>query len=210
MPIEKLQMARKASFKHHKIPKRYELPSLIATETLETCDLVPAVKLPAGQSLEDWLALNAIEFFNSIAILFAPISRYCTKDTCPKMSAGPGFEYVWQDNKKSKKQTSMPANEYITHVMIWVEEFIDDPIVFPEEESTPFPKDFRQIIANIFRRMFRVYAHVYHHHQKDIKAENLAAQLNTSFRHFYLFTKEFNLIPDDQRQPLAAIIRSFQ
>jgi MOB kinase activator 1 len=62
----------------------------------------------------------------------------------------------------------------------------------------------------MFRRMFRVYAHIYHHHQKDIKAEDLAAQLNTSFGHFYLFTKEFNLIPDEQLQPLATIIRNFK
>jgi MOB kinase activator 1 len=202
-------MFKKATFKQHRLPKRYELPSLIARETLEAGDLVPVVRLPDGQSLDDWLALNTIEFFNSISILFAPVSRYCTKESCPKMSAGPGFEYAWQDNKKYKKPKSMPANDYITHVMIWVEEFIDDPVVFPEDESRPFPKEFRQIIANIFRRMFRVYAHLYHHHQKDIKAENLAAQLNTSFRHFYLFTKEFSLIPDEQFQPLATIIRNF-
>jgi MOB kinase activator 1 len=177
---------------------------------MEAGDLAPAVKLPAGQSLDDWLALNAIEFFNSISMIFAPISRYCTTESCPKMSAGPGFEYAWQDNRQYKKPKSMPANEYITHVMIWVEEFIDDPVVFPEDESKPFPKDFRRIIANMFRRMFRVYAHIYHHHQKDIKAEDLAAQLNTSFRHFYLFTKEFNLIPDEQLQPLATIIRHFK
>jgi MOB kinase activator 1 len=50
---------------------------------------------------------------------------------------------------------------------------------------------------------------LYHHHQADVRAADLVAHLNTSFRHFYLFAKEFKLIPEEQTAPLASITKSF-
>jgi MOB kinase activator 1 len=123
------------------------------------------------------------------------------------MTAGPGFEFLWQDNTRFKKPTALPATQYIVNVLEWTDGYINDPVCFPEDEDRPFPDDFRQIVSHIFRRLFRVYAHLYHHHQSDVRAEELAAHLNTAFRHFYLFAKEFELIPDDQTAPLSSIIQ---
>jgi hypothetical protein len=87
------------------------------------------------------------------------------------------------------------GGKILTHVMVWVEELINDPVCFPEDPSVPSPKDFRDIVANILRRMFRVC-----HHQKHIKKKGLGPGLNTSFRHFYHFVKEFDL-PRTTRSP---------
>jgi len=122
------------------------------------------------------------------------------------MTAGPGFKYAWQDNNKYKKPTMLPAQEYIQNVILWVEGQISDESVFPSDPSVSFPKEFKSIVAKIFQRLFRIYAHIYYHHRDDMKKIGAEAHLNTSFRHFALFSKEFELIPEDQLAPLKDIL----
>lgn len=178
----------------------------ISQATLGTCDLRNAVKLPQGENLNDWLAVSVVDFFNQLSCLFAPVAEHCTPQTCPEMTAGPGYKYAWQDNERYKKPTMLPANEYITNVMLWTESYINNEKYFPSDPSVPFPNDFQQIVQNIFKRLFRIYAHIYHHHREDIRAIGAEAHLNTSFRHFIFFSQEFHLIPDEQLAPLKEII----
>jgi MOB kinase activator 1 len=197
------------TFVAHKVRgrlKKYEQPER-TEDTLQAGDLKAAVRLPEGNDINDWLAYNLIQFVNTITCLWGPLAKYCTVQTCPKMTAGPAFEFLWQDSESFKKPTALPAAEYIANVLAWTAGYINNTSYFPEDQDQPFPKEFRQIIANIFKRLFRVYAHWYHHHQADVRAEDLARHLNTAFRHFYLFAKEFKLIPEEQTAPLATIIR---
>jgi hypothetical protein len=50
-----------------------------------------------------WLAVNTVDFFNEISLLYGTITEFCTVQSCPVMSAGPNFEYLWADNVKIKK-----------------------------------------------------------------------------------------------------------
>lgn len=134
--------------------------------------------------------------------MFASISAKCH---CPEMTAGPKFKYFWADGK-SKQPVMLPANEYITNVMMWTEEYINNEKYFPCDENASYPKDFLSVIQNIFKRLFRIYAHIYHHHLNDLKEINAEAFLNTSFKTFIYFAKEFKLIPNDQLAPLKMII----
>jgi hypothetical protein len=55
--------------------------------------------------------------------------------------------------------------------------------------GAPFPTDFRDVVVKtIFRRLFRVYAHIYHSHFQMIVKLKEDAHLNTCFKHFALFT----------------------
>ncbi len=36
--------------------------------------------------------------------------------------------------------------------------------------DNPFPKNFQTVVKSVFRRLFRVFAHVYHHHVEHIQA----------------------------------------
>jgi MOB kinase activator 1 len=193
--------AKKVSSEH----RGYKLQQ-ISQATLGTGDLRAAVKLPAGESLNDWLAVSVVDFFNQLSCLFAPVAEFCTPKSCPEMTAGPAFKYFWQDNGKYKKATMLPAKEYISNVMVWTEGFINDEKIFPSDPNIPFRPDFLDIVKNIFKRLFRIYAHIYHHHREHVRNIGAEAHLNTSFRHFVFFAQEFKLIPEDQLQPLKEII----
>jgi MOB kinase activator 1 len=60
--------------------------------------------------------------------------------------------------------------------------------------SGAFPKNFETEVRTILKRMFRVYAHIYHSHLPHIKSVGSEAHLNTCFKHFVYFVGEFGLV----------------
>ena len=57
----------------------------------------------------------------------------------------------------------------------------------PRPTGVAFPKNFLTIAKTILKRLFRVYAHIYHAHFSDIISLSEEAHLNTSFKHFIFF-----------------------
>lgn len=194
-----------------KMPKGSRTDKLkeINRSHIEAGNYEAAVKLPPGEKLDDWVATNLIEFFNQLSCLYAPIAEYCTPQSCPETTAGPGYKYYWQDNNKYKKPTMLPASEYISNVMSWAESYLNNEEYFPSDPYQPFAPDFRPVVANIFKRLFRIYAHIYHHHMDQVVKMGAEAHLHSSFKHFATFCKEFKLIPADQMAPLAQVMASF-
>ena len=66
---------------------------------------------------------------------------------------------------------------------------LDDPAIFPQMYGAQFPPNFMEVIRVIFKRLFRVYAHIYHSHFKSVCGLGEEAHLNTCFRHFMYFTQ---------------------
>lgn len=57
--------------------------------TLGSGNIREAVQLPPGEDLNEWLAVNTVDFYNAISVLFGTLEEFCTVKTCPVMSAGP-------------------------------------------------------------------------------------------------------------------------
>ena len=89
--------------------------------TLGSGNIAAAVVLPAGEDLEEWLAVNTIEVYNEINLLYGVLAEFCTVETCPLMSAGPKYEYLWADGANVKTPLKVSASEYIDFLMTWVE-----------------------------------------------------------------------------------------
>lgn len=141
-------------------------------------------------------------------MLYGTITEFCTPAECKVMSAGPKYEYHWCDGVTFKKPTKVSAPEYIDYLMTWIQGQLDDETIFPSKIGVPFPKNFQQIVKNMFKRLFRVYAHIYHAHFPKIVSLGEEAHLNTSFKHFVYFVQEFKLIDSKELAPLAELITS--
>lgn len=143
-------------------------------------------------------------------MLYGTLTDYCTTETCPVMSAGERYEYHWpvnpmQRNCREVFKVSAPA--YVDLLMTWVQTYLDDENVFPTKIGNPFPLDFLSIVRTIYKRLFRVFAHIYHSHYKTILYDlNAEAHLNTSFRHFIMFVREFQLLDSMDFLPLKELI----
>ena len=66
---------------------------------------------------------------------------------------------------------------------------MDDRSLFPKDAGSTFPANFMDIIKRIFKRLFRVYAHIYHTHFVEVCSLKIEAHLNTCFKHFIFFAK---------------------
>lgn len=180
-----------------------------AAATLGSGNLRMAVTLPDGEDLDEWVAVNTVDFSNQINMLYGTLTTdACTETTCPVMQAGPKYEYHWADGHQVRKPIKCSAPKYIDFLMTWVQDQIDDESLFPSKIGIPFPKNFLMIAKTILKRLFRVYAHIYHEHFKEVVALGEEAHLNTSFKHFIYFVQEFDLIERKELAPLQELIGS--
>ncbi|KAG9354025.1 hypothetical protein JZ751_012149 [Albula glossodonta] len=142
----------------------------------------------------------------SINMLYGTITEFCTEISCAVMSAGPRYEYHWADGTNIKKPIKCSAPKYIDYLMTWVQDQLDDETLFPSKIGVPFPKNFLSVAKTILKRLFRVYAHIYHQHFDSVMQLQEEAHLNTSFKHFIFFIQEFNLIDRRELAPLQDLI----
>ena len=169
-----------------------------------------AVKKPDGEDINEWYATNMIDFFNEITLFYGIVSEYVTDELCPIMSAGPKYEYLWAEySKKNGKKITLKvgAASYINKLFTWVNNQINDPRKFPIEDNAPFPDNFKEaVVEPMSKHLLRVYAHLYHHHIQRFVQLDAEAHLNTCFKHFLYFTKEFKLVNDREYAPLQNTI----
>ncbi|PVU96568.1 hypothetical protein BB559_002341 [Furculomyces boomerangus] len=90
-----------------------------------------AVELPPGEDPNEWISCHIVDFYNHTNMLFSSVTHLCTKESCPIMSAGPKYEYLWNDRIQYKTPTRMAACEYISNLMNWVNHQIENEALFP-------------------------------------------------------------------------------
>lgn len=111
--------------------QRFELYKKAQASLKSGLDLRKVVQLPEGESLNDWIAVHVVDFFNRINLIYGTMSEYCTERTCPIMSGGLKYEYRWRDGEDYKKPTKLPALKYMNLLMDWIESLINDEDIFP-------------------------------------------------------------------------------
>ena len=63
-----------------------------------------------------------------------------------------------------------------------------------------------ETVKSIFRRMFRVYAHIYYSHMALVNRLALTNQFNFSLTHFLYFVDQFYLMGPNDLLPLRELI----
>jgi len=177
--------------------------------TLGGGDLRKTVQLPEGEDLNEWIAVNTVHFYNAANMIYGTCAEFCTDESCKTMSAGRN-EYLWKDDKNYKKPTKVTAPQYIDLLLNWVNEQISDPQLFPVDENAKFPRNFMNRVKDIYKRLFRLYAHIYYSHFEKISSIGAKAHLNTCFKHFVFFILEFKLVDDKDLAPLKNFIDKFK
>jgi MOB kinase activator 1 len=161
---------------------------------------------------EHWIATHVLDFFNEISIVFGTIhaGNKCNAETCPCMSAGPRYTYKWADGNVVTTPIKLPASEYIRLLLEWVKEQILNTTLFPTLNSldaVPQQPEFNLTVNAIFKRLFRVYAHVYHSHYPYICSMNIDKSLNQMFGRFVWFVHEWNLVDERQLAPMKEVMK---
>ncbi|KAI9597952.1 Mob1/phocein [Syncephalis fuscata] len=100
----------------------------------------------------------------------------------------------------------LPAPDYIDNIMRWGLRMIENLQTLQDQKSASFTQMSSSVVRTLFKRIFRIYAHIYHAHSGAISVLRQEALLNTSFIHFVLFAREFNLIDEREEHPMAEVI----
>lgn len=166
------------------------------------------VQLPKYVDVGEWIALNVFEFFTNLNQFYGVIAEYVTPEAYPTMNAGPHTDYLWLD--ANNRQVSLPASQYIDLALTWINNKVTDKNLFPTKDGLPFPQAFLRDVQRIMVQMFRIFAHIYHHHYDKIVHLSLEAHWNSFFAHFISFSKEFKIIDRKEMIPLIPLIESFE
>jgi MOB kinase activator 1 len=106
----------------------------------------------------------------------------------------------------SSRAILIPAPDYIDNVMRWGLLISNDLQLISSKPDKISTRMLPTIIRTLFKRMFRIFAHIYHGHLDAIQKLEQETHLNTSFTHFILFAQEFNLVDERELHPMTEVI----
>jgi len=178
---------------------------LQADATLNAAGAYEAVRLPVGIDENEWIAAQMVGVFEQVCNLVSVLDDICN---CPRMSAGKHVQYNWADEKNPQPQ-ELTATQYMNTLVTYAESHLSDRELLPVDNSA-FPPRFRQVMATLCKRFFRVYAHAFLSHFQELSEGGVQAELNFCFKHFLFFVLEFDLVDRRVMQPLEQLIQKFE
>lgn len=82
---------------------------------------------------------------------------------------------------------------------------VDDERVFPQSFGAPFPPNFLAVVQTIYKRLFRVYGHIYHSHFKQVRVQRACRPCLLSLCGWHSFVGILARV--NQRACLLALLR---
>ena len=126
------------------------------------------------------------------------------------MCAGPKYEYFWADGNKIKKPIKVSAPKYVDLLMSWIDQDQNRRKTFSRRALT-------SLSPKISKTLSRTYSEDYSECTRistipiSTKLSHLGKKpINTCFKHFYLFIKEFSLVKKEELEPLKDLIDSLK
>ncbi|KAF2767978.1 Mob1/phocein [Teratosphaeria nubilosa] len=227
--------AQQTNANEGRIPLFFKEPyaGLVVKGNFDTLAVTPAL-VDEGEWLAHQLVEQARLMGNMITVVIDKVDKtaaksVCTEQTCPTMTSSPGVVYTWVDTQRNP--INLPAAQYIKNIQTWVNGKIANPSLFPTDtfSSAPpmglrlkdldlndknkwlgstygFPQAFYNEVKNLYKQMFRCYAHLYWAHWLTFWDLECYRELNTCFVHFNNVGRRFGLISDRDTEPMQGLI----
>jgi MOB kinase activator 1 len=173
-----------------------------ATGSLLRPDFAALIECPADQTVSDWIIVNAVAFLRRVELIFSMCSLFCTMNTCPMFNAGPHYGYYWEDEDTSKPvQLSAPA--YFIALKRWMLRRMSNPSMFPMDGD--LSPEALELLKTVYRRLFRVLAHLYMCHFSDDRKHGVETAMNTVLEHYRMFVERYELMEMQELEMLAPV-----
>ncbi|KAK2958671.1 putative Mob1/phocein family protein [Blattamonas nauphoetae] len=115
--------------------------------------------------------------------LVCTLSKVCTNETCPIMKAAAQWTFLCASHTKPQQCCAI---DYMTHTLDTSITIFNTRVFNPAEAN---PNKAQQHAAQVARRIYRVFGHVYFNHEQQFKAFENATLLH---RRFEAFVKKHN------------------
>lgn len=121
------------------------------------------------------------------------------------------FEYLWCDGITFVKPISIPARTYMKFCLLWTQKYLKDPEIVTSTPDASYPSDINTTWKMMYRRLLRVYAHLYVNHKEDFdKIGVLGLVIQCMMRRFILYGIESNLTRTKELEPVKKVLKRFQ
>jgi len=123
--------------------------------------------------------------------LITMLQQECTRNTCPEMKAGEWL-YLCVAHGNDGAMEQCCAIDYILHTLDSATALLNSPRAFPSRLSIP-PTSYRHF-SSLARRLGRIFAHAYFHHQEAFEQAEAESSL---YARFLKLTSQFDLVPTE-------------
>lgn len=149
-------------------------------------DIESLLKVPEGQTPDIWLYEHLRQVCLELSYFVAQIQMECTKEICPEMKANEWF-YLCAAHPTPQ---SCCAIEYIVHTLDGASSLLNSSKYFPSRLT--IPTNSVKHFLSIARRLYRIFAHAWYHHQSIFNKFESQSYL---YSRFLRLSIKFSLIP---------------
>ncbi|KAJ9465443.1 MOB kinase activator-like 4 [Diplonema papillatum] len=168
---------------------------LLLITTLAPLELVASTVQPLPDIDEGiWQHECMRVFINGLNRLVVHLSSVCTAQTCPKMTATSEWLFLCACHKTPQE---CPAVDYAFHTLDGAATVLHSTKFFAERKDPP-----AALFANMIRRLYRIFAHAWHHHNEAFMAFE---SRNKLCERFVRFSLHFNLLQKEILMPYPEI-----
>lgn len=182
---------------------------LVYKTLVVACTKHSCPRTTAGQGIEYVLSPELITSYN---IDVVKICKRAKAPSCRSTKVESDFSELATQLPKSI--TRCPASVYIDAVFSWVQQYCDGLELFSQHflfnQQHSCKKDqfkiFMYNVKKVYKRLFRVYAHIYHHHFAEVSSFGAVPHLNSTFKRFVFFALSHNFLDLQEIFPLESLI----
>lgn len=118
---------------------------------------------------------------------------------------------MWCDGITFVDPISIPARTYMKFCLLWTQKQLKDPEIITSTPSAIYSSDALSTWKMMYRRLLRVYAHLYVNHKVDFdKIGVLGMVLQCVMRRFILYGIESGLTSKKELEPVKKIMKKVQ
>jgi hypothetical protein len=103
-------------------------------------------------------------FHTLFSEIVTELGEVCDSKTCPRMTAGPDWEYKCMNHGNIKMNFNCCAIDYCTHTLDTTMPLLINPIYFSDREN--IRDHSAKALPKMVRYLYRMLAHIYFHHRK--------------------------------------------
>lgn len=122
------------------------------------------------------------------------------------------FEYMWCDGVTFINPISIPARTYMKFCLLWTQNQLKYSDLIPSTPTTIlYPQNILTTWKMLYRRLLRVYAHLYINHKADFdKVGVLGSVIRCMLRRLILYGIESGLSSKKELEPVKGILKKIQ
>eukprot|EP00754_Rhynchopus_humris_P005532 Rhum_TRINITY_DN12755_c0_g1::Rhum_TRINITY_DN12755_c0_g1_i1::g.54190::m.54190 len=164
---------------------------LLLITTLAPTQIAPSC-VPPSPSIEEglWQHESMRLYICGLNKLVVHLAGVCTPKSCPKMTASSEWLFLCACHKQPQE---CPAVDYAFHTLDGAAIVLHSTKFFSDKKETP-ERSPQQLFANMIRRLYRIFAHAWHHHNKAFMEFENRYKL---CERFVMFSFHFSLLQKD-------------